>query len=188
MKWFARGGGVIFNVHGGKTSFRHRRRDCDDCIAKDKEFVIMADIGTFLPDEAFLLDVHADDWKDAIRLAGQGLVNAGFTTDAYTDEMIATVEKMGPYIVIAPGLALAHSRPSDAVKSTGLSWVRLSDPVEFGNKANDPVSLVIGLAGRDENEHITVMSAIAAALVKPEKREQLANAKDATEIRATLEG
>ncbi|MCH4859304.1 PTS sugar transporter subunit IIA [Bifidobacterium pseudolongum] len=148
----------------------------------------MADIGTFLPDEAFLLDVHADDWKDAIRLAGQGLVNAGFTTDAYTDEMIATVEKMGPYIVIAPGLALAHSRPSDAVKSTGLSWVRLSDPVEFGNKANDPVSLVIGLAGRNENEHITVMSAIAAALVKPEKREQLANAKDATEIRAILEG
>ena len=65
--------------------------------------------------------------------------------------MIETVEKMGPYIVIAPGLALAHSRPSEAVLKTGLSWVRLSTPVKFGNKANDPVSLVIGLAGHDEN-------------------------------------
>ncbi|PKV04842.1 PTS sugar transporter subunit IIA [Bifidobacterium pseudolongum] len=147
----------------------------------------MADLEAFLPDEAFLLGVHANDWKDAIRLAGKGLVDAGFTTDAYTDEMIATVENMGPYIVIAPGLALAHSRPSEAVKATGLSWVRLDEPVEFGNTANDPVSLVIGLAGRDENEHITVMSAIAAALVDASKRQRLAAAEDAAQIRAILE-
>ena len=130
---------------------------------------MVADIDGFLPDSAFLLDVPATDWKDAIRLAGKGLVAAGFTTDAYTDQMIETVEKMGPYIVIAPGLALAHSRPSEAVLKTGLSWVRLSTPVKFGNKANDPVSLVIGLAGHDENEHITVMSAIASALINPKK-------------------
>ena len=68
---------------------------------------MVADIDGFLPDSAFLLDVPATDWKDAIRLAGKGLVAAGFTTDAYTDQMIETVEKMGPYIVIAPGLALA---------------------------------------------------------------------------------
>ena len=71
---------------------------------------MVADIDGFLPDSAFLLDVPATDWKDAIRLAGKGLVAAGFTTDAYTDQMIETVEKMGPYIVIAPGLALAPVR------------------------------------------------------------------------------
>lgn len=56
---------------------------------------MVADIDGFLPDSAFLLDVPATDWKDAIRLAGKGLVAAGFTTDAYTDQMIETVEKMG---------------------------------------------------------------------------------------------
>ncbi|NEG69912.1 PTS sugar transporter subunit IIA [Bifidobacterium choloepi] len=146
----------------------------------------MADLDRFLPDESFLLDREAADWRDAIRLAGRGLVNAGFTTDAYTDEMIATVEKMGPYIVIAPGLALAHARPSDAVLRTGLSWVRLSTPVEFGNKDNDPVSLVIGLAGHDENEHIEVMSAIAAALMDRRKTQSLATAKTPAAIRTIL--
>ncbi|TPF85479.1 PTS ascorbate transporter subunit IIA [Bifidobacterium sp. UTCIF-37] len=145
------------------------------------------DINGFLPDSAFLLDVPADDWKAAIRLAGDGLVAAGFTTDAYTDQMIETVEKMGPYIVIAPGLALAHSRPSNAVLKTGLSWVRLSTPVEFGSKANDPVSLVIGLAGHDENEHIGVMSAIAGALVDPKRTADLAQADTPDEIRAILQ-
>ncbi|KAA8816624.1 PTS sugar transporter subunit IIA [Bifidobacterium callitrichos] len=145
------------------------------------------DINGFLPDSAFLLDVPADDWKAAIRLAGDGLVAAGFTTDAYTDQMIETVEKMGPYIVIAPGLALAHSRPSDAVLKTGLSWVRLSTPVEFGSKSNDPVSLVIGLAGHDENEHIGVMSAIAGALIDPKKTVDLTHADTPGEIRAILQ-
>lgn len=147
----------------------------------------MADFSNFLPDSAFQLDVAADDWRDAIRLAGQSLTEAGFTTNAYTDEMIETVEKMGPYMVIAPGLALAHSRPSDSVLHTGLSWVRLSTPVEFGSKANDPVTLVIGLAGHDENEHLEVMSAIASALVSAQKREALATAATPSEIRTILE-
>lgn len=144
------------------------------------------DINGFLPDASFLLDVTASDWREAIRLAGQGLVAGGFTTDAYTDQMIDTVEKMGPYIVIAPGLALAHSRPSDAVLRTGLSWVRLTEPVEFGSKSNDPVSLVIGLAGHDENEHIGVMSAIAGALIDPKKTADLAKAGTPEEIREIL--
>ncbi|MFT8593498.1 MAG: PTS sugar transporter subunit IIA [Bifidobacterium sp.] len=143
-------------------------------------------IEEFLPDSAFLIDRQAKDWRDAIRLAGKGLEESGFTTSAYTDEMIATVEKMGPYIVIAPGLALAHSRPSEAVLHTGLSWVRLSQAVAFGNKANDPVSLVIGLAGRDENEHLQVMSAIAKALSNPKANAALKSAASAEEIRAIL--
>ncbi|MCI1935336.1 MAG: PTS sugar transporter subunit IIA [Bifidobacteriaceae bacterium] len=141
----------------------------------------------YLPDEAFDLDVEAADWREAIRLSGDRLVAAGFTTEAYTQAMIETVEKMGPYIVIAPGLALAHSRPSEAVLNTGLSWVRLSTPVEFGNKDNDPVSLVIGLAGRNEEEHVHVMSAIAGALSSAEKRKKLEEAPTAAAIRTILE-
>ncbi|RSX53368.1 PTS ascorbate transporter subunit IIA [Bifidobacterium dolichotidis] len=147
----------------------------------------MADFSNFLPDTAFALDVAAQDWREAITLAGNELVDAGFTTDEYTTQMIETVEKLGPYMVITPGLALAHARPSDAVLHTGLSWVRLSTPVEFGSKANDPVSLVIGLAGRDENEHLEIMSAIAKALMDPAKTARLAAAQTPAEIRSILE-
>ncbi|MCH4160373.1 PTS sugar transporter subunit IIA [Bifidobacterium sp.] len=145
-----------------------------------------ATIQEFLPDTSFVLDQSAQDWKDAIRLAGKGLEDSGFTTSAYTQEMIDTVEKMGPYIVIAPGLALAHSRPSAAVLHTGLSWVRLSTPVPFGNKANDPVSLVIGLAGKNEEEHLQVMSAIAKSLSNPATKDELNNAQSPEAIRTIL--
>lgn len=86
------------------------------------------------------------------------------TLPPYTDEMIATVEKLGPYIVIAPGLALAHSRPSPSVQRAGLSWVSLSTPVEFGSAKNDPVDLVIGLAALDHDGHIEMMSELARVI------------------------
>lgn len=130
----------------------------------------------------------AADWRAAIRLAGDGLVAGGATTDAYTDEMIDAVEKHGPYIVIAPGIALAHSRPSPAVLAGGLSWVGLSEPVEFGNKANDPVTLVIGLAATDHDAHLQVMRALAGVLSDGPTMEQLRAAATPDEVRAVLSG
>ena len=82
-------------------------------------------ISSLLPDRAIWIGADATDWRDAIRRAGDALIASGAVTHAYTDEMIATVESLGPYIVIAPGIALAHSRPSPAVLRTGLSLVLL---------------------------------------------------------------
>ncbi|TFC81339.1 PTS sugar transporter subunit IIA [Cryobacterium cheniae] len=129
---------------------------------------------------------EAADWRAAIRLAGAGLVAGGATTPAYTDEMIAAIEKHGPYIVIAPGIALAHSRPSPAVLTGGLSWVSLATPVEFGNAANDPVTLVIGLAAKDHDAHLQVMQALAAVLSDSAAMKRLTAAATADEVRAVL--
>ena len=128
----------------------------------------------------------ASDWRAAIRLAGDGLVAGGATTDEYTDEMLAAVDKHGPYIVIAPGIALAHSRPSPAVLHGGLSWVSLATPVEFGHASNDPVSLVIGLAAVDHDSHIQVMGALAGVLSDSAAMTRLLAADSADEVRAEL--
>ncbi|MFT0761478.1 PTS sugar transporter subunit IIA [Actinomyces sp. F1_1611] len=121
-----------------------------------------------LPESAIMVDAEASDWRAAIRLSGDALVAGGITTPEYTDQMIETVEKLGPYIVIAPGLALAHSRPTDAVLKTGLSWVGLRSPVEFGSKRNDPVRLVVGLAAFDHQEHLQAMSQLAMLVSDPQ--------------------
>ena len=146
------------------------------------------DLDRMLPDVAIRLDAHAADWRQAVELAGEALTEAGFATAAYTQEMIRTVEEHGAYIVIAPGIALAHARPSPAVLRTGLSWVRLAEPVEFGNPTNDPVTLVVGLAGRDEKQHLQAMSLIARALGAAGSREALASASAPGTVRDILRG
>ena len=139
-----------------------------------------------LPDEAIRLNVEAEDWRAAVREAGGALVDSGVTMPEYTDEMIATVDKLGPYIVIAPGIALAHSRPSPAVLHAGCSWVTLAQPVEFGNAVNDPVSLVIGLAAIDHDGHLELMAALAAVLADNDRLALAMTATTPAQLREAL--
>ncbi len=139
-----------------------------------------------LDETAIRTQAHAADWREAIRLAGEALTASGATTDAYTDEMIAAVDEHGPYIVIAPGIALAHSRPSPAVLRTGLSWVTLAEPVEFGHSVNDPVSLLVGLAALDHDGHLEVMAALAGVLADEDALASLLAADTPAEVRERL--
>ena len=137
---------------------------------------------TLLPADAIHLGGTATDWRAAVRLAGDALVASGATTPAYTDEMVATVEQLGPYIVLAPGIALAHARPSPAVLRAGMSLVTLREPVPFGHRQNDPVRLVIGLAAVDEEGHIAALSTLAEFLSDAIRPEALLGAVDAGDV------
>jgi PTS system ascorbate-specific IIA component len=136
--------------------------------------------------DAIQIASDARDWRAAVRAAGQALVACGATTAAYTDEMIATVEQLGPYIVIAPGIALAHSRPSPAVLRAGISLVTLANPVEFGHRQNDPVRLVVGLAAPDDEGHVTALATLAEFLADEGRRAALLSASDPASIRQMI--
>ena len=111
--------------------------------------------------DAIELGAVAADWRAAVRIAGDVLARAGIATPAYADEMIRMIEEHGPYVVIAPGLALAHARPGPAVLSDGLAIVTLASPVDFGHPHNDPVSVVLGLAIATADEHLAAVAELA---------------------------
>ena len=125
-------------------------------------------------------------WRETFELAGLGLVESSRTTSAYTNEMIQAFEELGPYMVIAPGIALAHGRPSESVLATGLSLVTLSSPVVFGSTANDPVSLVIGLAAVDHDSHIDLMAALSELLMSEDTVNFLLKATNESQVRSYL--
>lgn len=139
-------------------------------------------LSRLLAAEVIRIGGTAKDWQAAVRLAGDGLVASGATTAAYTNEMVATVEQLGPYIVIAPGIALAHARPSPAVRRAAISLVTLVKPVEFGHSENDPVRIVIGLSAVDEEGHVTALSTLAEFLSDETRRQALVSASDAGEV------
>jgi PTS system ascorbate-specific IIA component len=123
------------------------------------------------------------DREHAVELAGDLLVSSGRVTPEYTTQMIDVFETHGPYFVIAPGIAIAHAKPSDAVISTGLSLVTLAEPVVFGNAANDPVRLVIGMSARDHDSHLEMLAELAVLLGDADAVNFLLNAGDTEQIR-----
>lgn len=148
----------------------------------------MATVSELLPIEAVRLDAPAEGWREAVQAAGDLMEKTGTCTGRYTAEMIANVEENGPYIVIAPGFALAHARPSGAVSGTGMSWVRLRQPVEFGHEENDPVDLVVGLAAVDRGAHQAALAELAGLLADPGTVRALREAPDARTLLAVLGG
>jgi PTS system ascorbate-specific IIA component len=148
----------------------------------------MASLGDLIDPAAIALDARVPDWEEAIRASGRLLEATGVAEPAYTESMVDSVHKNGPYIVVAPGFAFAHARPSEAVLRTGMSWVRLAEPVEFGHKSNDPVTLVVALAAKDSDMHQAAMASLARLLGDTAKRAALDDAGTPEEVYALLDG
>jgi PTS system ascorbate-specific IIA component len=136
-----------------------------------------------LSKSSILLQVPAADWREAVQKAGNLLVNNGVCEPRYVDAMIAAVERLGPYMVLAPGIALAHSRPEDGVLAVGMSMVTLSTPVNFGSPENDPVRLVIAFGGVDHTSHMGMLQELALFLMEESNQELL---KTATDVETVL--
>lgn len=132
------------------------------------------------------LNVRVRNWRTAIQTAGKMLVNSGVSTPAYTAAMVANVEEHGPYIVIAPGFAFAHAQAPGTVNRTGMVWLRLKKPVNFGSELNDPVTLIAALASTDSTAHIQAMRQLISVVENQATRQRLEKAVDPEESLAAL--
>jgi ascorbate PTS system EIIA or EIIAB component len=108
---------------------------------------------------------QASDWRAAVRAACAPLIAAGAVEARYADRCVEVVEENGPYMVLAPGLALAHARPEDGVRQLCLASTTLTEPVEFGHPDNDPVDLVIAFGSPDDSSHIALLQSLAEHLM-----------------------
>lgn len=146
----------------------------------------MSNLRNLIQPDAIRLLVRASDWRAAVTAAGTALVDVGACGPSYTQAMLEALEKHGPYIVIAPGFALPHARPDASVTRTALSFVRLADPVAFGNEENDPVRLVMGLVASDDDAHRAALAELAELLVDPERCQRLMAADTPDAVLAAL--
>lgn len=128
----------------------------------------------------------AETWEDVIRHGGQLMVDAGFTDPTYTEAMIDVVRDMGPYIVLAPGLAMPHARPEMGAKQVGAALVTLEKPIDFGSPENDPVSVAVFLCAPNKDEHIQLLTDIATLFEDEEFLDAAVNFESLEDVQAFL--
>jgi PTS system ascorbate-specific IIA component len=116
---------------------------------------------TALNEDSVQARVVVSSWEQAVQEVGRLMVGAGYVQEGYIEAMKRTIRELGPYSVIAPGIAMPHARPEDGVIKAGFALLTLATPVNFGNEANDPVDIVIGFAAKDKTSHIMALREIA---------------------------
>jgi len=128
------------------------------------------------------IDDEITNWKEAAKISGQLLVNTGKVEKRYIDAMIKSVEKYGPYIVIAPRIALFHARPEDGVKSMCMSLTVFKKGIIFNVPDKDPVKLVFVLGAIDNESHLKMLSDTMVLLQDEEVVNNIISSEEVDEI------
>lgn len=131
---------------------------------------------------------RVNDWKEAIKLAAQPLLDRNIIQPSYVDAMIETVETVGPYIVITPHVAIPHARPERGVNQLGMSLLHLTQPVEFveGNE-DTSANIIIVLAAVDNKTHLKALRQLTELLGDDENIAEMIHATSVDEMTQLIE-
>ena len=133
----------------------------------------------FVEQKHYKFAAEAPDWKEAIRMSCESTIEAN-----YKEDIVACVEKYGPYIVLMPNIAMPHSQEgAEGVHKTSIGFMKLDKPVSFDPE--DPekdAQLFFTLASCNPEQHMNNMvrlsellmnEEVVAALLKAETPEDL---------------
>jgi phosphocarrier protein FPr len=125
--------------------------------------------------ERIKVQAVASDKKEAIRKAGELLVNTGCVKPTYVDGMLAREETMSTYL--GNGVSIPHGEfdNREDILATGISVLQIPEGIEWedGEKAY----LIIGIAAQSD-EHVGVLSKLAEVIEDEEMTLKLCKTTD----------
>lgn len=133
---------------------------------------------SLLETRGITLDAVAGGAEEAIRIAGQRLVDIGAVDPSYVDAMLERERSVSTFM--GEGVAIPHgtNESKGAVRRNALSFTRFPDGVDWNGKQ---VTIAIGIAAQG-NDHVGILSKLATILVDGESAEQLRNADDPEQV------
>lgn len=133
----------------------------------------------FVESKHYKFAEEAPDWREAIRMSCESLEADGTVEADYKDQIIACVEKYGPYIVIMPDVAMPHCQEgARGVHKTTIGFMKLEKPVSFdeGDPEKD-ARLFFTLASCNSDQHLENMTRLSAVLMNDDVVRELLDAK-----------
>ena len=120
---------------------------------------------------------------DAIREAGQLLVDAGAVTPAYVDAMFEREKSVSTYMGNLLAIPHGTNEAKDAISRSAISVVRYERPIDWNG---NPVRFAVGIAGVD-NGHLEILGKIAIVFSDSDEVDKLLAASSADELYSLLQ-
>lgn len=138
-----------------------------------------------LTEKNIFLGLSAQNKEEAIRFAGQKLVDNGYVKPTYIESMLEREALTSTYL--GESIAVPHGtiEAKDSVINTGIVFCQYPSGVQFGEDADDKAKIVIGIAARN-NEHLDVIAKLTNALDDQDIITKLINTKNIDEVLAIL--
>ena len=118
-------------------------------------------LNELITEDKVMFQKNVKDYKEAIYVSGKPLLEEGIIEERYLEKVISNIHEMGPYIVVAPNIAISHARPEDGVNKLGMSILMLEEAVNFSEDKERFVKLVVTLAAPDEESHLKALGQLS---------------------------
>ena len=144
----------------------------------DAEAEALAGRAEVLDTDTITLHGSARTKDEAIREAGQMLVEAGAVDSGYIAAMYDREKSVSTFM--GNGLAIPHgtNEAKQFINRSAMSFVRVDQPIDWNG---NPVRFVIGIAGKNK-EHLTILGKIARIFSNTESVQALENATTEQEV------
>jgi PTS system ascorbate-specific IIA component len=103
---------------------------------------------TWLSDATIALRQSVETWPQALDICARPLLKADVIEPAYVTAIVEQHQRLGPYYVLAPGLAMPHARPEEGAKGLGLSLLKLQQGYRLALRSSTRLILSLCLRRR----------------------------------------
>ena len=183
----------IFNIISKHVLIKNEKelkKDLTKYLFANKEVVLGGDSLKDLVKIELIQQLDTvNDWQTAVRSASKPLLEQGYIEESYVEAIISSVNEIGPYIVLAPKVAVPHASPDAGVHRLGISLLQLKEPVNFGSEDDEDknVQLIFVLATIDSTAHLKALQQLALILDDDDIIESLIKAETPEEILVLIE-
>lgn len=138
-------------------------------------------LNELLNSESIQIVESVNDWKNAIELAAEPLIEKGFVQREYVNAVYKNIERYGTSFLISPYVILPHARPEQGVKNNSVSILLTRKPFFFEN-SKEPIKLMILMASTDSKSHLRILRDISEVLNDEKGITQILKTKTVKEL------
>lgn len=114
--------------------------------------------------ERIIFAEYFDKWEDAVKKAAEPLLRDGAISELYVEAMLDSINTHGPYIVIAPNIAMPHAGGGIGVMETAISLMIVKQPVHFSKSSEYDAKLIFVLASVGNESHFGLLHTLVEAI------------------------
>ena len=125
-------------------------------------------------------------WQEAVRLSALPLVADGSVSEDYYKQIIACIEKYGPYVVFEHNVAMPHTTENaEGAFKTGIGFMVCEHMIDFGEDEDGEkkeANLFFTLSSTNPDEHMNNIGQLSQIFMNDDLLDALAAARTPEDI------
>lgn len=134
------------------------------------------------------IDGEGVTWQEAVRLSAESLVADGTVSEDYYKQIVACIEKYGPYVVFDHNVAMPHTQENaDGAYRTGIGFMVSEKLIDFGvdeDGEKKEANLFFTLSAANPDEHLDNIAQLMNIFMNEDLLDALALARTPEDILA----